>query len=41
MKTGVRTTSKFIVKPENKEVMTKNCAAVEEIEVNHVKKLSE
>lgn len=49
MKTRVRTTSKFIVKPENKfvenakmaEVMTKNCAAVEEIEVNHVKKLSE
>ena len=34
MKTRVRTTSKF-------EVMTKNCAAVEEIEVNHVKKLSE
>lgn len=31
MKTRVRTTSKFIVKPENKE----------EIEVNHVKKLSE
>lgn len=50
MKTRVRTTSRFIVKPENKvvvcnmsmaEVMTKNCAAVEEIEVNHVKKLSE
>lgn len=33
MKTRVRTTSKFIVKPENK--------VVEEIEVNHVKKLSE
>ena len=38
MKTRVRTTSKFIVKPENKEVV---CNMSEEIEVNHVKKLSE
>lgn len=31
----------FIEKAKIAEVMTKNCAAVEEIEVNHVKKLSE
>lgn len=39
MKTRVRTTSKFIVKPENKVVVCN--MSVEEIEVNHVKKLSE
>lgn len=31
----------FVENAKMAEVMTKNCAAVEEIEVNHVKKLSE
>lgn len=31
----------FVEDAKMAEVMTKNCAAVEEIEVNHVKKLSE
>lgn len=31
----------FVENAKIAEVMTKNCAAVEEIEVNHVKKLSE
>lgn len=31
----------FVEKAKMAEAMTKNCAAVEEIEVNHVKKLSE
>ena len=31
----------FVESAKMAEVMTKNCAAVEEIEINHVKKLSE